>query len=127
MAPGPHVKVQTDLKVEDILDSYDPDPQFLVDEVDEVDSYGAPELIYYRSQKALGILFRDIDEAEFFAQLKAASRGQEADDSTVVDALWKYVSTETHGAQWEEYEEWALNVREKLVSYLLIDPCYGSS
>lgn len=69
---------------------------------------------YYRSEKILGVLYRDIDEKKFFDRMKTdfeAFRRTWGGES-LVQKLKRYVVRESHGFLWEHHRDFAEKLRE---------------
>ncbi|KAL1800749.1 hypothetical protein ACET3X_001091 [Alternaria dauci] len=76
---------------------------------------------FYRSDKILGVLYRDIDEKTFFASLKndfRTSRRHLVGES-LVQKLERYVLREIQGVQWEHHWDFAEELREAYEENLL--------
>lgn len=111
MANGPGLVINkmgaTELEEEDADDIDDPDSVSVLD----------PEkftIRYYRSQKILGILYRKIDETNFFSRMKndfEASRNSMGHES-LIQKLERYVDRETRLFQWEHHRQFAEGLRE---------------
>ena len=83
------------------------------DEFDEAASYGPQRHRYYASEKILGKLYRDIDEHQFFAKIKAQSGSRSSENRSVIPGVWKYVEEKTRLIQWRHYTDFALDVMEE--------------
>jgi hypothetical protein len=74
----------------------------------------ACRILYYRSEKILGRLYRAIDERKFFDQMKNDFR--EAQDKlsgkSLLKKLEEYVDRETRGIQWRHHVTFAEELRE---------------
>jgi hypothetical protein len=74
----------------------------------------ARRILYYRSEKILGRLYRAIDEKKFFNQMKNDFR--EAQDrlsgKPLLKKLEEYVDRETRGIQWQHHVAFAEELRE---------------
>ena len=104
------MEIQKDIDLANIKENDDLDQ---TDEVDEVNGYGPPKIIYYESKKTLGKLYRAIDEYEFFHELQAQSRGTKSRHANLLEAVWHYVAKNTALIQWNHYISWAISVKEK--------------
>ncbi|KAJ4345158.1 hypothetical protein N0V95_005883 [Ascochyta clinopodiicola] len=113
MAPGRNLVVN-DLGAAE-LDELEDD-----DDVDDPDSLSVldPEkakIRYYRSQKALGQLYRRIDEKQFFTQMRdnfqAAQNTQQHE--TLLQKLERYVDREALAIQWTHHRIFAEQLREE--------------
>jgi hypothetical protein len=105
-APGPHVLIEKGgIKFDDPTFE---DPMEIEDEDDEYSSYR-----YYESEKVLGKLYRAIDEREIFEQIQArADVNGNAQRSSVIDEIWKYVQKRAVGIQWEYLTNDAIDIRD---------------
>ncbi|CAN9119100.1 unnamed protein product [Alternaria alternata] len=95
------------------------------DDIDDPDSVSVldPDKArsrYYRSDKILGVLYRDIDEKKFFARLKDnfETRRPRIGES-LVQKLERYIVREIQGVQWEHYWDFAEELREAYEENLL--------
>lgn len=104
MAPGPRVRVAESIEVLEAEDKY-----LLQDEEDDEDA--RPPLHYYKSTRALGYLYRMIDEKEFLEDLQKAPEARQP-TVNVLQRLWKYVERETAGFIWDHNKEDAYSVRD---------------
>lgn len=103
-APGPQVVIEKDMGAV-FLDS------FLPNDDDQDDEDDIPHTRYYESQKALGILYRAINEKEFYDAIKK----READvtsHSSLIEEVWQKVQVACQGFQWECLLESARQIRE---------------
>ena len=67
----------------------------------EDDDYdGKPQLRYYKSNKVLGHLYRNIDEKEFLEEIQDTRRNTTG-SKAVLQRVWQYIENETKGFQWE--------------------------
>ena len=85
-------------------------------ELDEVASYGPPKVHYYESQKALGKLYREIDEHKFFMAIQEQSRMPGFNPGklhSLADAVWNYARDKTALIQWQHYLDWAKDVKDR--------------
>ena len=105
MAPGPRVKMEDRPEVD--IDQEDWRNDDFLSQEDTAQ-------IYYRSEKALGKLYRAIDEAKFLEDVR-----QDADrlttalpDKPLMKALWDYVKRHTALLQWDHLRELAREIRE---------------
>jgi hypothetical protein len=76
---------------------------------------------YYRSNKILGVLYRDIDEKKFFDRMKndfETFRRRWGGES-LVQKLERYVIREIRGVQWEHHWDFAEQLRETYEENLL--------
>jgi hypothetical protein len=105
-APGPHVFIE---KGGIQFDSATfEDPVEIEDEDDEYSSYR-----YYESENIIGKLYRAINEHEIFEQIQArADVKNNAQKSSVIDEVWKYVQKRVVGIQWEYLMNDAADIRD---------------
>jgi hypothetical protein len=108
MAPGPHVTINTldaslqfvqqeEKNPHDPVASLDPDQR---------------KVSYYRSEKALGQLYRMADEKGFYEQLRAQSHANtEENTSSVMEQVLEYVLTASEGVLFAHYLDFAVNIR----------------
>jgi hypothetical protein len=67
---------------------------------------------YYRSEKALGHLYRAIDEQQFLKDLQSASRVAPDQDDTVLPTLWTYIQQHTEIIQWKHHVDLARQIKD---------------
>lgn len=103
MAPGPHIKIEK--KEGLILDQSDPSQ----DDDDEEQDFTPYK--YYESKKALGKLFRAVDEHDIFSELHKY-RMVNRDDTNLLDHLWHHVSRKTQLIQWHQHVRDAQDLRD---------------
>jgi hypothetical protein len=79
----------------------------------ERNAYQTYRIRYYRSEKVLGHLYRNIDEKKFFDRMKGdfAARHIWGGES-LVQKLERYIDRETRIVQWEHHTRFAENLRE---------------
>ncbi|KAL2007317.1 hypothetical protein VTN00DRAFT_8755 [Thermoascus crustaceus] len=99
MAPSPRVHVEEDIS---ILEQRD-------EKGYESDDEDGPRLRYYRSERALGYLYRAIDEQTFLQDLKSLPK---IGGTSLLDQLWSYVDRQTAGFLWDHCIEDAEKVKE---------------
>lgn len=99
MAPSPRVHVEEDIA---ILEQKD-------EKGYESDDEDRPRLRYYRSERALGYLYRAIDEQAFLQELQSLPK---AEETSLLDQLWSYVELQTAGFIWDHCVEDAEKVKE---------------
>jgi len=77
--------------------------------------------MYYESSNVLGLLYRNIDEFQFFKDMQEAGRHglESAGLEPLMSRLWEYVERETQALQWEQYKEVAKEVKETYEHNLL--------
>lgn len=89
------------------------------DDVDEPDNVrmlnpDKQRIRYYRSDKVLGKLYRNINEAHFFRRMKAKFQSLQPTSEAlgVMHRLESYIDRETQGFLWEHHREFAEGLRE---------------
>lgn len=109
MAPSPRVIMEAGglTSLEDAAQNW---------EEEETDPMGDLDNIrpvrYYRSEKALGHLYRAIDEHMFLKDLQDASRVAPEQENTLLPALWTYIQQHTAIIQWEHHIDLARQIRD---------------
>ena len=99
LAPGPNVDITKGLRLEKI------------DEQEEVSSN--VRYTYYESTKTLGLLYRSIDEHEFFQELQSTSRQhKQASSGSLTSAVWRQICQDAPTVDWKPYVTWAEDVKE---------------
>lgn len=86
------------------------------DELSEVTKYGPSTIRYYASEKVLGKLYREIDEHNFFKEIQKQSRMPSTipgNTHSLAGAVWNYVRDQTALIQWQHFESWAREVKDK--------------
>jgi hypothetical protein len=111
MAPGSNLVIN-ELGAAELQELEDDD----IDDPDGVSVLDADKARtrYYRSDKILGVLYRDIDEKKFFNRMKndfEAFRHTWGGES-LVQKLKRYVDRESHGVQWDHHWDFAEQLRE---------------
>lgn len=104
MAPGPRIRVAESVEVLENEDKY-----MWGDEEDDEDA--RPSLRYYKSNRALGYLYRIIDEKEFLQDLQKAPEARQP-AVNVLQRLWEYVMRETAGFIWAHNKDDGYYVRD---------------
>jgi hypothetical protein len=109
MAPGPRVWIDNGKAVV-------AEREFANDEEDVVTALDeeTKKPRYYESNKALGVLFRDINERQFLDEVEVFSRQRTNDygSGNLMRRLLAYVKKEAMHVQWEEYRPLARELRE---------------
>jgi hypothetical protein len=98
-------KGATELEDDDADDVDDPDVLNVLD----------PEkfsIRYYKSYKALGVLYRQIDEVDFFSRMKKDFRANQWGEASLITKLNQYMDRETVSVQWEHQRGFAEELRE---------------
>ena len=105
MAPGPHVKVQDRPEIDMDHDDLEQD-----DPLAEADRGN----MYYPSKKALGKLYRAIDEASFLDKIRQDAQHATAKltGDSMMKKLWEYIKRYTVLLQWDHLRGLALEIRE---------------
>ncbi|KAL1954786.1 hypothetical protein VTO42DRAFT_734 [Malbranchea cinnamomea] len=70
-----------------------------------------PQMRYYKSQKTLGLLYRNIDEAKFLAEIRSLGR-KKPGSTDVLHGVWEYVRNETQGFEWMHLIDEVKHIRE---------------
>jgi hypothetical protein len=96
-----------------------------LEEEEEQEDIDKPDLIsildpdksrmrYYRSTKALGHLYRNIDEKKFFDRMKGDFEAQRiaSGGESLIQKLERYIDRETVGLQWDQHTRFAEDLRE---------------
>lgn len=110
MAPGPYIKIDKELRYEDVVSTYS----------SALSEEATMKYRYYESKRVLGTLYRAIDERGFFLNLKEKLLKQgRSIDEPLMTKLWRYVSQETSLLQWQQHVEWAWDIREMYEDNLL--------
>ena len=106
-APGPRLLVDNTIELRD-------DGTREEDDENEVrDEYAPPRIRYYKSHKALGKLYRAIDEEEFLVQLQnPTNAAPRASRRSLNESVWKYVEEKTALIQWQHWYQFALDTRD---------------
>jgi hypothetical protein len=109
MAPSPRVVIEAGglASFEDAVQNEEEEEADPMGELDNVRS-----VRYYRSDKALGHLYRAIDEQKFLKDLQSASRLSPDQDDTVLLTLWTYVQQHTEIIQWKHHIDLARQIRD---------------
>jgi hypothetical protein len=111
IAPSTHNMVLTDLGKAELRE------QSLAD-IDEPDSLSVLDsdrqgYRYYRSEKVLGQLYRNIDETRFFNRMKGDFAAQvTSSGESLIQKLERYIDRETRIVQWQHHTTFAENLRE---------------
>ncbi|GAD91500.1 RNA-dependent RNA polymerase, putative [Paecilomyces variotii No. 5] len=100
MAPSPRIRV------EDSLAILEEEQQYMADSDDEEEQSG---IRYYKSQRALGHLYRAVDEREFLQELQSSSKDKTSD---LLNQLWEYIKNETAGFIWDHYVAEGRTIKE---------------
>jgi len=70
---------------------------------------------YYKSYKALGELYRRIDEKKFFTQMRDNFQTVQSawHGETMLQKLERYIDREAIGIQWDHHRDFATELREE--------------
>lgn len=103
MAPGPNIKIE---KMEGLLvESTTEAEEELRNDEEDFSPYR-----YYESKKALGKLYRAIDEHEIFADLHQYRINSSV--PALMDQIWTYVSRKCQLVQWQQHLQEAEEIRD---------------
>jgi hypothetical protein len=71
-------------------------------------------IYYYKSDKVLGQLYRNIDERKFFDQMKGdfGAMRNRSGGKPLLQKLDEYIDRETKGVQWQHHVKFAEELRE---------------
>lgn len=73
---------------------------------------GTRPIRYYMSDKALGHLYRAIDENQFLQHMQEAPQAAPEKEDTVLSTLWLYIKQYTEGIQWDHHKDLARQIRD---------------
>jgi hypothetical protein len=111
MAPG-HTMVLNELGATELAD-------LEKDDIDDPDSLSVldpdkSKIRYYRSDKVLGHLYRNIDEKSFFDRMKSNFEAQRPawGSESLIQQLKRYIDRETVSVQWAHHTKFAEDLRE---------------
>jgi hypothetical protein len=110
MAPG-HTMVLNELGATELAD-------LEKDDIDDPDSLSIldpdkSKIRYYRSNKVLGHIYRNIDEKSFFDRMKNKFEAQRTWGSeSLIQPLERYIDRETVSVQWAHHRRFAEALRE---------------
>ncbi|KAG9526866.1 RNA-directed RNA polymerase, partial [Aureobasidium melanogenum] len=116
MAPSPRVIIEAGgyASFEDAVQNEEEEETDPIGDLDDI-----RPVRYYRSEKALGHLYRSIDEQEFLRTLQDATQNLPGQDGTVLSTLWAYVQQYTGVIQWKHHIELARQIRDGYEQTLL--------
>ncbi|PSN62624.1 rna-dependent rna polymeras-like protein [Corynespora cassiicola Philippines] len=93
--------------------------EIATNDIDEPDSLSLldpdqSKIRHYRSPKALGVLYRQIDEKTFLARMKRdfQQARMSMGDGSLIQKLHEYLDRETRQVLWEHHREFAEELRE---------------
>lgn len=107
MAPGPHVTIDS---LEASLQFVQQDEKNPHDPVATLDP-DQRKIVYYKSDKVLGRLYRMIDEKGFYDQLRASTHADAEPQASVLDRVLDYVLTASEGIIFTHYVDIAKDIR----------------
>jgi hypothetical protein len=108
MIAAPRLVIKNTVELEDIDDvnNGDSDPVKALDP-------NVRSTVYYRSQKLLGHLYRNIDERQFLVDMqKHHAHTDHAVEEPMMQRVWSYVARETNLIQWSYHLQTAREIRE---------------
>ena len=110
MAPGPRVTMEGGLTdFERTLSPTEADEEDLVEALNPE----SQEMKYYESKKALGVLYRAIDERSFLSELQETKKLHPNSNSDVLSRVWDFVQKKTQLVEFEHLRAWAEGVKEE--------------
>ena len=85
------------------------------DEEDPVDALNpdAHETVFYESSKALGVLYRAIDERTFLQEIEGTNARQHSGEPCVLHRIWDWVQERTKLVEWSHLKGWAHIMKEE--------------
>lgn len=107
MAPGPHVTIDS---MEASLQFVEQDEKNPHDPVATLDP-DQRKIVFYRSEKVLGRLYRMIDEKGFYDQLRANTHADAGPQASVLKRVLDYVLTASEGILFTHYVDLAKDIR----------------
>lgn len=107
MAPGPHVTIDS---LEASLQFVEQDEKNPHDPVATLDP-DQRKMVYYKSDKVLGRLFRMIDEKGFYDQLRASTHADAGPQASVLQRVLGYVLKASEGLLFAQYLDLAKDIR----------------
>ncbi|KAE9983037.1 hypothetical protein BLS_005054 [Venturia inaequalis] len=107
MAPGPHVTIDS---LEASLQFVEQDEKNPHDPVATLDP-DQRKMVYYKSDKVLGRLFRMIDEKGFYDQLRASTHADAGPQASVLKRVLEYVLKASEGLLYAQYLNLAKDIR----------------
>ncbi|KAI4717300.1 RNA-directed RNA polymerase [Aureobasidium sp. EXF-10727] len=116
MAPSPRVIIEAGgfASFEDAVQNEEEEETDPIGDLDDV-----RPIRYYRSEKALGHLYRAIDEHEFLKNLQEATKIAPGQDNTVLLDLWTYIQHYTEAIQWGHHMDLARQIKDGYEQILL--------
>lgn len=111
MANGPRMLLQKGVPTFEI----NPDTGFYHEEEDDIleDLEDPYRMIYYESDKALGQLYRQIDESKFLSDLQSGRRSGSYESHHALPKLWAHIQQKTQGFLWDHLKIWARNIKDQ--------------
>ncbi|KAG9562824.1 RNA-directed RNA polymerase, partial [Aureobasidium melanogenum] len=116
MAPSPRVIIEAGgyASFEDAVQNEEEEETDPIGDLDDI-----RPVRYYRSEKALGHLYRSIDEQEFLRTLQDATQSLPGREDTFLSTLWAYIQQYTGVIQWEHHLDLARQIRDGYEQVLL--------
>ena len=112
MAPGPRVLLEEGgISFESRWALGDPDEEDPVEAL----SPDVSAIKYYESDKALGFLYRAIDERTFLDDLQSQKPRNPKSRTDILSQIWDYVRLKTQLVEYSHLVEWAEGVKEEYV------------
>lgn len=112
MASGPRVIMEAGVPHFEGVEDYGFYEDDEADVLAELDMEGS-RTMFYPSRKALGHLYRQIDERQFLADLQTGKRTGSAKSQCALPAAWEYVQNKTQGILWDHLRDSALDIKEQ--------------
>lgn len=107
MAPGPHVTIDT---IEASLHFVQQDEKNPHDPVASLDP-DQRKIVYYKSDRVLGHLYRMVDEKGFYDQLRASTHAVHSEQASVINRVLDYILVASEGIMFTHYLELAKDIR----------------
>ena len=112
MAAGPRVILVDsvpELELDDSHGLYQEDEDDILEELDPE----GPKIQYYRSEKALGHLYRAIDEHDFLKTVQSGKRKGTAESKNVLKKILQHIKSKTRGIIWDHLRPWAIDIKDQ--------------
>lgn len=109
MAPSPRVIFESGglASFQDALENEQDEENDPISDLD-----GVRPIRYYRSEKALGHLYRAIDEHQFLETMQNVPKLAHGLEDTVLDTLWTYIQQHISVVQWQHHTDLARQIRD---------------
>ncbi|THV87176.1 RNA-directed RNA polymerase [Aureobasidium pullulans] len=116
MAPSPRVILESGglASFQDALENEQDEENDPISDLD-----GVRPIRYYRSEKALGHLYRAIDEHQFLETMQNVPKLAHGLEDTVLDTLWTYIQQHISVVQWQHHTDLARQIRDGYEQTLL--------